>query len=58
MARENEEKESHIRRMIEENMLVVEHEYGVWGLDFVVELVEARRFAAIQEQEANRHRSE
>lgn len=54
MADQREEK---VRDAIKSAILLIEDEYGIYGLDIAAELVEERRFAVIQKLEADREAS-
>ncbi len=52
------QREVHVEKIIMNSLDAVEKEHGIWGLDHVVQLVEERRSAAIQELQAHRDQRE
>jgi len=51
------QKELHIHRIIDNPLEAIESEHGLWGLDHVAEIVEARRRALMAEMTAAREKS-
>jgi hypothetical protein len=54
---EARQKELHIYRIIDKPLEAIESEHGLWGLDHVAEIVEARRTALTAELTASREKS-
>jgi hypothetical protein len=51
---ETRQKELHVYRFIDKPLEAIEAEHGLWGLDHVADIVNARRRALAAELEAER----
>jgi hypothetical protein len=54
--RSHADREEHVQKIIGKYIDLVESEHGVWGLDYIIEIVGQRRFAAIQELQDTREK--